>query len=43
MGLRTRGMGGTQFEFVLGVGTEPFRENLRLSSFRLAFGVTYGP
>jgi len=43
LGLRTRGMAGTQFEFVLGVGTEPFRENLRLSSFRLAFGVSYGP
>jgi len=43
MGLRTRGMGGTQFEFVLGIGTEPFREHLRLSSFRLAFGVSYGP
>ena len=30
------------FEFVVGIGTETFRDGLRLSSFRLAFGVTYG-
>jgi hypothetical protein len=42
LGLRTRGTGNTSFEFVLGAGTETFRDGLRLTSFRLAFGVGYG-
>ena len=42
LGLRSRGTGGSGFEFVIGLGTEPFR-NFSVSSFRLAFGVSYGP
>ena len=43
IGMRTRGTGGSGFQFVIGMGTEPFREHLRVSSFRLAFGLSYGP
>ncbi|HET9157559.1 MAG TPA: hypothetical protein VFN91_12890, partial [Myxococcaceae bacterium] len=43
VGLRTRGGGLSDFEFLIGLGTEPFRDGLRVSSFRLAFGVSYGP
>ena len=42
MGLRARGAGLSDFEFLIGIGTEPFR-NFSVSSFRLAFGVSYGP
>jgi hypothetical protein len=42
LGLRTRGGSFSGFEFVIGMGTEPFR-NFSVSSFRLAFGVSYGP
>jgi hypothetical protein len=42
LGLRTTGTGSASFEFVLGIGTETFQDGLRLSSFRLAFGVSYG-
>lgn len=42
LGLRTRGGGLSDFEFLIGIGTEPFR-NFSVSSFRLAFGVSYGP
>ena len=33
---------GGGIEFVMGIGTETFRDGLRLTSFRLAFGVKYG-
>jgi hypothetical protein len=42
LGVRTTALGSGSFEFVVGIGTETFRDGLRLSSFRLAFGVTYG-
>jgi hypothetical protein len=42
LGVRTTGTGSGSFQFVVGIGTETFRDGLRLSSFRLAFGVSYG-
>ena len=42
LGLRARGVGFSGFQFVIGMGTEPFR-NFSVSSFRFAFGVSYGP
>ena len=42
LGLGTRRGTATGFEFVIGIGSEPFR-NFSISSFRLAFGVSYGP
>jgi hypothetical protein len=42
LGSRRGGGGSSGFEFVIGFGTEPFR-NFSVSSFRLAFGVSYGP
>jgi len=43
IGLRSRGLAGSGFQFVLGMGTEPFREGFTVSSFRFVFGVSYGP
>jgi hypothetical protein len=42
LGLGTRRGSASGFEFVIGIGSEPFR-NFSISSFRLAFGVSYGP
>jgi hypothetical protein len=43
LGVRTvAGAGPGSFQFVIGVGTEPFSQGLRLTSFRFALGVTYG-
>jgi len=43
LGVRTvAGAGPGSFQFVFGVGTEPFSQGLRLTSFRFALGVTYG-
>jgi len=42
LGVRTAAaLGASNFQFVIGVGTEPFSQGLRLTSFSLAFGVTY--
>ena len=42
LGLRTAAaLGASNFQFVIGIGTEPFSQGLRLTSFSLAFGVTY--
>jgi len=41
-GFESRGTGNSGFVFVMGIGTETFRDGLRLTSFRLAFGVKYG-
>ena len=42
LGVRTASMlGASNFQFVIGIGTEPFSQGLRLTSFSLAFGVTY--
>ena len=41
-GIRTAAiLGASNFQFVVGIGTEPFSQGLRLTSFSLAFGVTY--
>jgi hypothetical protein len=32
----------SNFQMVFGMGSEPFRDGLRLTSFRFALGVTYG-
>ena len=42
LGVRTAAaFGASNFQFVIGIGTEPFSQGLRLTSFSLAFGVTY--
>ena len=42
LGIRTAAaLGPSNFQFVIGIGTEPFNQGLRLTSFSLAFGVTY--
>jgi hypothetical protein len=41
-GFESRGSGSSGFVFVMGIGTETFRDGLRLTSFRLSFGVKYG-
>ena len=42
LGVRTVAiLGASNFQFVVGIGTEPFSQGLRLTSFSLAFGVTY--
>ena len=42
LGVRTAALlGASNFQFVIGIGTEPFSQGLRLTSFSLAFGVTY--
>jgi hypothetical protein len=42
LGIRTAAvLGASNFQFVIGIGTEPFSQGLRLTSFSLAFGVTY--
>jgi hypothetical protein len=42
LGVRTAAaLGASNFQFVVGIGTEPFNQGLRLTSFSLAFGVTY--
>ena len=42
LGVRTASiLGASNFQFVVGIGTEPFSQGLRLTSFSLAFGVTY--
>ncbi len=41
-GIRTAAiLGASNFQFVVGIGTEPFNQGLRVTSFSLAFGVTY--
>lgn len=41
-GIRTAAaLGASNFQFVVGIGTEPFSQGLRVTSFSLAFGVTY--
>ncbi|HEY1908113.1 MAG TPA: hypothetical protein VGG91_18840 [Myxococcaceae bacterium] len=42
LGVRTAAaLGASNFQFVIGIGTEPFNQGLRLTSFSLVFGVTY--
>ena len=42
LGLRTAAaFGGSQLQFIVGMGTEPFNQGLKVTSFTLAFGVTY--
>ena len=42
LGVRTAAaLGASNFQFVIGIGTEPFSQGLRLTSFSLVFGVTY--
>jgi hypothetical protein len=43
LGVRTAAaFGKSNFQMVFGMGSEPFRDGLRLTSFRFALGVTYG-
>ncbi|HUM10275.1 MAG TPA: hypothetical protein VLT82_04910 [Myxococcaceae bacterium] len=42
LGIRTRDLGNSSFQFIVGVGTKPFREGFELKTFRFSFGVTYG-
>jgi hypothetical protein len=41
-GFESRGSGNSGFVFVMGIGTETFRDGFQLTSFRLSFGVKYG-
>jgi hypothetical protein len=42
IGVRSTRGTGPSFEFLVGLGTEPFDTGFRVSSFRLVFGSTYG-
>jgi outer membrane protein assembly factor BamA len=42
IGLRTSNSPDTQFEALVGFGTDTFSEGTRISSFRLAIGATHG-
>jgi len=42
IGVRSSRGAGPGFEFLIGLGTEPFDTGFRVSSFRLVFGSTYG-
>ncbi|HKD43759.1 MAG TPA: hypothetical protein VKB87_25980 [Myxococcaceae bacterium] len=41
-GFRSSRDGGPGFEFLIGIGTEPFDTGFRVSSFRFVIGSTYG-
>ncbi|HET6981500.1 MAG TPA: hypothetical protein VFI53_05125 [Myxococcaceae bacterium] len=42
LGIRTAAaLGASTFQFIVGIGSEPFDQGLRITSFSLAFGVTY--
>jgi len=42
LGVRTASaFGASNFQFMVGIGSEPFSQGLRITSFSLAFGVTY--
>ena len=38
----TRGTGNSSFQFLVGIGTETFRQGFAVATFRFSFGVTYG-
>jgi hypothetical protein len=42
LGFRSTRGGGPGFEFLIGIGTEPFDTGFRVSSFRFVLGSTYG-
>ena len=42
LGLRTAAaLGASNFQFMFGIGSEPFSQGLRITSFTASFGVTY--
>jgi hypothetical protein len=42
LGIRTAAvLGASNFQFMVGIGSDPFNQGFRISSFSLAFGVTY--
>jgi len=42
LGVRTAAaFGASNFQFMVGIGSDPFNQGFRISSFSLAFGVTY--
>jgi hypothetical protein len=42
LGVRTAAaLGASNFQFMVGIGSDPFDQGFRISSFSLAFGVTY--
>jgi len=42
LGIRTAAQfGASNFQFIVGIGSDPFDQGFRISSFSLAFGVTY--
>jgi hypothetical protein len=42
LGIRTAAaLGASNFQFMVGIGSEPFSQGLRITSFTLALGVTY--
>ena len=42
LGIRTAvALGASNFQLMFGIGSEPFSQGLRITSFTAAFGVTY--
>jgi hypothetical protein len=42
LGIRTAAQfGASTFQFIVGIGSDPFNQGFRISSFSLAFGVSY--
>jgi outer membrane protein assembly factor BamA len=42
LGIRTAAaLGASNFQLIAGIGSEPFEQGFRITSFSLAFGVTY--